>query len=103
MTITQIEKIHKYEGTQDDWDEFITVMNSGDRFEVDEEMFDYWLGVLPPVFMNRYIDFLPGHEGHKMLVAFGFAEGADNITVFFRSPDGKKFYGHQTSKIARGW
>jgi hypothetical protein len=43
------------------WKEFITTMRSGNEFEVDAEMFDYWLGVLPPVFMNQTIRWVPCH------------------------------------------
>lgn len=97
-----MDRIHKYECSKEDWQEFITAINSKDRFEIDEEMYYYWLDVLPPVFMHQWIDFLPGHEGHKMFCEFGFAEGADYITVFFRSPDGKHFYGQKTNKMAKG-
>ena len=44
------------------WKEFIAAMRSGNEFEVDEEMFHYWLGVLPPVFMGRMI---PGYQATK--------------------------------------
>lgn len=93
----------KYKCTKEEWKEFIEIMNSGERFEVDEEMYYYWLEVLPPIFMYQHIDFLPGHEGHKMQVDFGFAEGCEYITVFFRSPDGKQFFGQRTKKRARGY
>lgn len=95
-----MKKVYKYKCTKEEWKEFIATMNSGDKFEVDEEMYYYWLEVLPPIFMHKWIDFLPGHEGHKMRVEFGFAEGADYITVFFRSLDGKRFYGQKTNKMA---
>ena len=84
------------------WTEFIAAMNSGNEFEIDEEMFDYWLNVLPPVFMNRTINWVPCHEGQPMKVDFGFAEGAEPITVFWRSPDGRRIFGQQTHKINRG-
>lgn len=74
-------------------------MNSKKRFQIDEEMYFYWLEVLPPVFMNKYIKFLPGHEGHDMKVDFGFAEGVEEITVFWQF-DGK-FFGQGTSKVNR--
>jgi hypothetical protein len=87
------------------WAEFIEAMGSGQRFEVDEEMFDYWMDVLPPVLMNQNILFFPGRKGIPTPVSFGFAEGADYITVFW--VDGPKegpkhFYGQRTDKMARG-
>lgn len=90
---------YNYNCTTEQWQDFIKAMNSGERFQVDEEMFYYWLEVLPPVFMNREITFLPGHEGHRMYVSFGFAEGAEPITVFWVDPSDKHFYGQQTKKI----
>ena len=90
----------RYKGTSEEWNEFIVTMNSGERFEIDEEMYYYWLEVLPPIFMHQHIKFLPGHEGHKMWADFGFAEGCECITVFFRSPDGKRFFGQKTKKMA---
>ena len=92
----------KSECKAEKWNEFIAAMHSGNEFEVDEEMFNYWLGVLPPVFMGRMITWLPCHEGHQMYVDFGFAEGFEPITVFWRSLDGKRFFGQRTHKINRG-
>ena len=92
----------KSECKAEKWKEFIKAMHSGNEFEVDAEMFDYWLGVLPPVFMGRTITWVPCHEGHPMKVDFGFAEGAESITVFWRSLDGKRFFGQRTHKINRG-
>ncbi len=83
----------------EEWTEFIKAMHSGKVFECDEEMYFYWLEVLPPIFMGGQINFLPGHEGHAMHVDFGFAEGAEPITVFWRSLDGKRFFGQRTKKI----
>ena len=96
-----MSKVHKYECTSEEWKEFINAMHSGEKFECDEEMFFYWLEVLPPIFMSREITFLPGHEGHRMYCDFGFAEGEDYITVFWRDPEGKRFFGQRTKKIAR--
>ena len=86
------------------WAEFIEAMGSGQKFEVDEEMFDYWLEVLPPVLMCQDILFFPGRKGIPTRVDFGFAEGADYITVFWieGSGDHKHFYGQRTDKMARG-
>ena len=92
-------KIHKYECTTPEWGEFINAMHSGEQFEVDEEMFFYWLEVLPPIFMGEAITYLPGHEGHTMRCDFGFAEGAEPITVFWRDLPNKKYFGQRTEKI----
>ena len=114
--------LYKYDCTPGNWKEFIAVMQSGQRFEIDEKMFYYWLEVLPPVFMNREIDYLPGHEvnvrksnvcqveidylpgheGRRQRVDFGFAEGAEAITVFWRDLEKRRFYGQRTNKINEG-
>lgn len=86
------------------WEEFIKVFTSGQRFEVDEEMWDYWLEVLPPVFMYKEIDYFPGREGIPTRASFGFVEGADYITVFWVEGHGKDahLYGQRSNRIARG-
>jgi hypothetical protein len=56
--------------------------------EVDEELFDYFLNVLPPVNMGERIGILGFHPNIRS--DFGFAEGAENITYFF-SRDGRHF------------
>jgi hypothetical protein len=64
------------------WSRFIEAMHSGEEVEVDEEMYYYWLEALPPVFMYKVID------GKRY--EFGFAEGAEPVTVFWRK-DGRFF------------
>lgn len=61
------------------WDEFIKAMNSSEVVEMDEEMWMYWLEVLPPIYMNRRVE-----VAGKPRRAFGFAEGTDFITAFWR-------------------
>ena len=94
-----MERIFNYQCSDEEWKEFIAARDSGEKFEVNEEMFYYWLEVLPPRFMNKDITFLPGHEGHPMRIDFGFAEGREEITVFWRSAAGKRFFGQRTGKI----
>jgi hypothetical protein len=77
---TETRKVHRYDDTDEAWKEFIEAMHSGESFECDEEMFDYWLEVLPPVLWKRKVK-LP--NGETVNAAFGFAEGADVITVFW--------------------
>jgi hypothetical protein len=68
--------------TEGAWSRFIEAMHSGEEVEIDEEMYYYWLEALPPVFMYKVID------GKKY--EFGFAEGAEPVTVFWRK-DGRFF------------
>ncbi len=43
----------------DNWSETINAMHSGEIIEIGEDVFDYFLEVLPPVYMKRNIA-LPG-------------------------------------------
>ena len=94
-------KIYKKNCSNEEWEEFISVIQSGNKFEIDEDMFNYWLGVIPPIFMNKYITFFPGYEGTQMKVDFGFAEGIENIIIFWRNVGNTKFFGQKTNKINR--
>jgi hypothetical protein len=92
------ETIHRYDDrTAGAWDAFIKAMDSGEQFECDEGMYDYWLGVLPPRFMGKYVSW---PDGQQVLAGFGFAEGADYITAFWKV--GERFFGRRTNIMARG-
>ena len=82
-------KIHRYgDGGGPGWADFLAAMHSGEEAEIDEEMFYYFLEVLPPIFMNRTVRV----GGELRRVDFGFAEGADFVTYFYTSPDKKRFF-----------
>lgn len=66
--------------TVDDWKEMLEARDSGKQIQVGEDVFDYFLEVLPPVFMNRKFKFIDGQE---VRASFGFAEGAEPMTVFW--------------------
>lgn len=74
------------------WREFIEVMHSGQPFECDEEMFFYWLEVLPPVLWGGNVT-LP--NGQRVRASFGFAEGAEPITAFWK--DKGRYFGCRTN------
>jgi len=93
-------KVYKHECSHEEWQEFIKAMQSGKEFEMDEEMWYYWLEALPPVFMGRQIQWPdPDNDHHTLTVRanFGFAEGCEPITAFWRR-DGR-YYGIRTSII----
>jgi len=73
--------------TPEEWQEFLSKLHAGEKIAIDESMFSYFLEVLPPIFMNKYVNDLPGYEGHAMKISFGFAEGAEPITYFWRTLD----------------
>jgi len=86
------------------WAEFIEAMHSGDPVQIDEEMWDYWLEVLPPVFMGRDVCLRkhPQIVGpwRQVRAAFGFAEGEEPVTVFWKS--GRRRFCCRTDIINRG-
>jgi len=63
---------------------FLAARDAGERVEIDREMFEYWLDVLPPVFMYRPVE-LP--DGKIVNALCGFAEGDEPVTVFWREGD----------------
>lgn len=73
--------------TRENWAEFIAAENRGEQLEVDEDIFDYFLEVLPPVYMYRTVE-LP--NGTQVRTTFGFAEGAEPVTAFWKL-DGRYF------------
>ena len=86
-------KVYKYDCSQDDWHEFINAMQSRETFEVDEEMFYYWLEVLPPVYMGEFQQI----DGDEVKCSFGFAEGRDYVTDFWSC--GGRYFGKLSNRI----
>jgi len=60
---------------------FCAARDAGNKVEVDQELFDYFLEVLPPVHMN-YRATLP--DGQVIQASFGFAEGWEKVTAFWQ-------------------
>ena len=84
-------KVHRYTDPEPGaWQAFIAAMRSGEIFECDEEMYDYWLEVLPPAWMLRRVTI----HGETILTHFGFAEGAEPVVAFWHQGD--RFFGCQT-------
>ena len=94
--------VYKYEDWAGGDGAFLTAMHSGEVFEVDEEMFMYWLEVLPPVYMSRRVT-LP--NGREVKASFGFAEGAEPVTAFWkeRSDGAVHHFGCRTNTMNRPW
>ena len=69
-------------GPDSKWKQLIEAMNTpGQIAEIDAETFDYWLGVLPPIFMGKRAM----KDGR--VYSFGFAEGAETIKGFWTEKD----------------
>lgn len=72
----------------DDIGQFCNLRDSGVRVLVSQEIYEYFLGVLPPVNMNCDVTLVDGTHAHA---AFCFAEGWSVITAFWRTTDGRYF------------
>lgn len=58
---------------------YLNAVESGETIEITRDTFDYFLEVLPPVYMRRTMIL----DGQSRDVAFGFAEGYELITAFW--------------------
>jgi len=69
-------------------------LNSGEIIEITQKFFDYFLGVLPPVGMGRWVRL---QNGREIRSAFEFAEGAERITAYWI--EDSRFYAAQTNQV----
>jgi hypothetical protein len=76
---------------------FFEALGRGDRVQVDQQIFDWFLDILPPVFMGRVVDLIDGSSQYAL---YGFAEGAAIITAFWSSK--QRFYAQYTNRMSRG-
>lgn len=67
-------------GAMDPVAQCVEKMQTGKTEEITLEAFDYFLEVLPPVFMGKKFTF---RDGQTVKASFGFAEGYEPITVFW--------------------
>lgn len=72
------------------WREFIAEKNSGRRVEISREIYDYYLGILPPATRGVAYEL----DGEKIISDFGFAEGRERIVAFWE--DAGKLYCQRT-------
>jgi hypothetical protein len=86
---------------QDDFQEFIRERTAGNLCVVDEELYMYFLEVLPPAFMYRTVTL---NTGREIRAEFGFAEGAEQVTAFWRAkePQGTVHYAQLCQLWSRG-
>jgi len=86
------------------WIETLNAMDTGKTTEINQKTFDYFLGVLPPVFMNKVFTF---KDGLRVKAAFGFAEGAEPITIFWtekiEGSEDRRYYMRRSSLINPLW
>ena len=82
------QKVYTYEN---DLPEYIKALDRGDVCRVDEEMFYYFLEVLPPQYMNKLVEVEIDGVKYMKRCSFGFAEGAEFITDYWRGGEGVYF------------
>lgn len=68
---------------------YFAAMKDGNEHRVTEAVYDYFLGVLPPVMLGD-ISYQGKHWG------FGFAEGYDHVTLFRHDQVTGEFFAQQT-------
>ena len=71
--------------TTEDWAEMLAAMHSGQTIEVTEEVYYYFLEVLPPVHMGYQATL---NDGTTQRADFGFAEGMEQVTAFWGKREG---------------
>ena len=78
--------------TNADFAAYLTARETGDVVEVDEELFDYWLNVLPPKMPRSPAVKVTGMgglwtrpDGTVQRYSFAQAEGAEELTAFWRT------------------
>jgi len=75
-----------------DFKEYLRELDAGKVVEIDDEMFSYWLEVLPPVYMNGPVLSIAGLGPRRC--SFGFREGdaspSNPVTHFWK--EGGKLY-----------
>ena len=83
----------------DAWNEMIKDIHSGKRVEVDQEITDYFLEVLPPIYMYKDVVL----DGKAIHAFFGFAEGAEYVVAFWHeynhAEDDFHYYAQQTKQM----
>ena len=74
--------------------EYIKQSPKGKAVEIEREVFDYFLEVLPPVSMNKTIK-MP--DGRMQKTSFEFAEGWEETTAFWK--DNNRYYAQKTGHM----
>ncbi len=86
--------------TRENWQEMIAARDSGEVVEVNQDIYWYFLEVLPPAYMGRTVT-LP--NGQKQLADYGFAEGYETVTAFWQvgpnSSDNRQYFCCRTREM----
>jgi len=95
---TETKKIYTHEH---DFRDFIEALDKGELCQVDERLWYYFLEVLPPIYMNERQVVTINGVGFNKLCDFGFAEGSEEITDFWKASD--RYYCKKSNRINRCW
>ena len=95
---------------EEDFSEYVESLSANEPLEIDAEMFNYWLGVLPPVRNNapdRMLMIGMGGQYHPIRGGdtfqrfdFAFAEGVEPVTIFWSK--GGRYFAMLTEVINHG-
>lgn len=87
---------HRVYTRENDFEDFVAAVKRGQRCRIDVGIFDYFLGVIPPVLTVTLCD------GSTRRVIFGFAEVAETIRVFWSEGRGRAiaYFAQNTNRIA---
>jgi hypothetical protein len=75
-------KVYTYEN---DFKQFVKDNDGSRVLLIDEEMYYYWLEVLPPVYMDAVQPVIIDGVTYNKRCSFGFAEGRETIVDFWRA------------------
>lgn len=94
MPLTQTTLIYDFES---DRAAYLNALETGGPIEITPATFDYFLGVLPPVYMGRSMLI----AGVVRQVIFGFAEGCEPITAFWpeKAAEGTRYFCYRTAEM----
>lgn len=72
-------------------------LDRGERVQIDEELFEECLEILPPTFMGRRVELV---DGTNVVADFGFAEG-DGVPIiaFWKTRGADAGYFAQNTKL----
>ncbi len=92
--------IHRHDSPA--WRPYFAALKRGERCEIDEKFYDYFLGVLPPIFMSRTVELV---DGTQRYANFGMAEGQRvTITAYWSEREGDVTrYFSQRTKLRTGY
>jgi hypothetical protein len=84
--------------TRQHWEAFMKAVHAGERCQIDQDIYDYFLDVLPPKFMYAPVELV---NGERITAAFGFAEGAMQVIAFWRGE--ANYFAQQTKVWSNGY